>query len=345
MSNIRRSEVLCYVQNNFKKFARENLATCLNGFYTNDEILEAKNDLFVIADEVKTAELSLARNKSRRGEAAVRRQADVSDLLTLWEELDAAKLSLPLFVAADLSRIPPLVMADSDLCTMNVSIFEVKNMLSSVIATQTQMAAQIQVLEAAQSVQTSKGSVTQSRRPAHLSGQLQTSTNATVLPSPLEVTGTDESSGSGSDHTWAGLAAMPAQLQQQENNAIIDDQEFTLVSRNRYRKPVQIKHGTKKIEPSVVSGAKQLSCVPRIKRVVAYVGRLHKDTTEDELMDFLSNVKLANLRCRKLVSKDGKVYKTAAFMVSCDESTREAFHNEANWPEGCELRDWYFKSH
>ena len=101
------------------------------------------------------------------------------------------------------------------------------------------------------------------------------------------------------------------------------------------------KYGTKKATPPAAEDAKQLTCVPR--RVVAYVGRLHKDTTEDALMDFLSGVKLSNLKCRKLSPKEGKKYETAAFMVSCDACTREAFHNEANWPEGCELRDWYFK--
>jgi len=154
MTNFRHSEVLCYVQNNFAKFAHANIATCLNGFYSNDEILEAKNVLFSVADEIKPADFEIKLRKIlRRGEEAVRRQADVTDLLTLWAELDAAKLIMPVFMAADLSRLPPLVMADTDLCTMNVAMFDLKNMLTSVIATQTQMAEKIQALEANQSVQ------------------------------------------------------------------------------------------------------------------------------------------------------------------------------------------------
>jgi len=34
---------------------------------------------------------------------------------------------------------------------------------------------------------------------------------------------------------------------------------------------------------------------------------------------------------------------TAAFYVSCDEDSRDVFFDEAIWPEGAELRDWYFK--
>ena len=32
--------------------------------------------------------------------------------------------------------------------------------------------------------------------------------------------------------------------------------------------------------------------------------------------------------------------KTAAFKVSCREEFRDLFHDEENWPEGAELRDW-----
>ena len=47
--------------------------------------------------------------------------------------------------------------------------------------------------------------------------------------------------------------------------------------------------------------------------------------------------------CRKIVPKDGRVFKTSAFKVSCDSKYADLFYNEANWPVGCELRDWYVK--
>jgi len=45
---------------------------------------------------------------------------------------------------------------------------------------------------------------------------------------------------------------------------------------------------------------------------------------------------------KKLVAKDGKVFKNAAFMVSCSAQSRDLFYNESTWPEGAELRDWVF---
>jgi len=45
----------------------------------------------------------------------------------------------------------------------------------------------------------------------------------------------------------------------------------------------------------------------------------------------------------KIPAKEGRVYKTAAFRVSCREKFRDLFYDEANWPEGAELRDWIYR--
>ena len=43
------NEVLCYVQNNFGKFARALLCTAMNGFFNDDEVSAAKQCLYVHA--------------------------------------------------------------------------------------------------------------------------------------------------------------------------------------------------------------------------------------------------------------------------------------------------------
>ena len=90
-----------------------------------------------------------------------------------------------------------------------------------------------------------------------------------------------------------------------------------------------------------VTSADSVRFVPR--RLTAFVGRLHIDTSEADLRDFLSSAGLFNPMCKKLVPKDGRTFRTAAFMVSDDASCRELFNDESTWPEGCELRDWVFK--
>jgi len=39
------------------------------------------------------------------------------------------------------------------------------------------------------------------------------------------------------------------------------------------------------------------------------------------------------------------VFNTAAFCVSCPaEGNEQLFYKDEVWPEGAELRDWYFKA-
>ena len=78
--------------------------------------------------------------------------------------------------------------------------------------------------------------------------------------------------------------------------------------------------------------------VPRL--LTAFVGRLHIDTTKEEMVDFLSMASIVEPSCKKLFSK-GKSFKTS-FMVSCSVSSHDLFYDEELWPSGCELRGWVF---
>jgi len=76
--------------------------------------------------------------------------------------------------------------------------------------------------------------------------------------------------------------------------------------------------------------------------LTCFVGRLDQTTTENDLKQYLEDVGIKDARCAKLQAKDGRVFTTAAFRVSCRDEFRELFYNEDSWPEGAELRDWYF---
>ena len=111
-----RLKVLFYVQNNVACITRNSLLATLCGFFTDLEVVEAKNTLFAVATASHAAPESLPRNRTRRGDD--RQKSDAGDILKLWEVLDVAKVELPLFVAADQKRIPPITIVDSDLCSM-----------------------------------------------------------------------------------------------------------------------------------------------------------------------------------------------------------------------------------
>jgi len=65
--------------------------------------------------------------------------------------------------------------------------------------------------------------------------------------------------------------------------------------------------------------------IPRRIGLHAFVSRLAKETTEDDLSGWLNNVGIKSAKCRKIVPKDGRVFQSAAFQVSCDITHADIF--------------------
>jgi len=86
----------------------------------------------------------------------------------------------------------------------------------------------------------------------------------------------------------------------------------------------------------------EVKTVPR--RLTAFVGRLHEDTTTKDLTSFLAESGLQGIKCTKLKPPAGRSFRTAAFCVSCPaEGNEHLFYSDDVCPDGAELRDWYFK--
>ena len=84
----------------------------------------------------------------------------------------------------------------------------------------------------------------------------------------------------------------------------------------------------------------KIKAVPQF--VTCFVGRLDKETTEEDWCSYLEDVGIKNARCRKLEDKDG-TFRTAAFRVSCRILYKDLFYEESNWPDGALLSDWVFR--
>jgi len=87
----------------------------------------------------------------------------------------------------------------------------------------------------------------------------------------------------------------------------------------------------------------KVRAVPRTGVLAAFVGRLHKDTTAENLTTYLTAEGMRGIVCRKLTCKNGRVFDTAAFYVACCRDSADLFYDEQRWPEGVELRDWVYK--
>lgn len=77
--------------------------------------------------------------------------------------------------------------------------------------------------------------------------------------------------------------------------------------------------------------------VPR--QLTCFVGTLDSSVSEEELTEFLNDKGILDAKCVKLVAKDGRIFRTSAFRVSCSAVYESIFYNEASWPIGAELRD------
>ena len=78
------------------------------------------------------------------------------------------------------------------------------------------------------------------------------------------------------------------------------------------------------------------------RRLSAFVGRLHKDTAEDDLKVSMSAAGQHEPHAYKLKAKNGREFRTSALQVPCSIVSRDEIYNEATWPDGCEHGDWVF---
>ena len=68
----------------------------------------------------------------------------------------------------------------------------------------------------------------------------------------------------------------------------------------------------------------------------AFVSRLSKDTTSEQLASWFVGIGVTGVICRKITPPAGMFFSTAAFKVSFDAK----FYDDKNWPAGCDVRDW-----
>jgi len=249
----------------------------------------------------------LLRNRMRRGES--KQRSDAGDILNLWEFMDTLKMELPVFVAANQKRIPPMSLTDTDMCVLSVNMMEMKEQLKIMASEQKRLVDTVSAVH----IKMAMEQVCTADVPA-------VNTTAPLPVSPVECTSQPYID------TWTTVAKKAA-----ASNAVME----LLRPSPRVSKPVIVR-GKKELSSSGTG----LKSVPR--RITAFVGRLHIDTSEAELKSHLEEAGVVNSRCKKLAAKDGRTFNSAASMVTCDYSCHETFYNESIWPEGCELRDWVF---
>jgi hypothetical protein len=335
MADVIFSEVLCYLNKNIKRMDKTTLLETICKFYHEDELYDAKSELCKIAAALPSGESNpdgWAKFVNTKGVAVLRRSTDgaqrrrseADDLIQMLMILDVNKVVLPKFVIGDPDRVPSglwtLATTGSPASTSDSAVLVmVQEVMTKFTETMNAIVQRLDNLEMKWTCTTTPANMAPTRKA--LQEQLpvtSTSSESRALDEVYNTVsrGTEQYAASA---TWA---------EQAKDLAAADPR---LVFRNP-RPSVRMRG-------QALTGA--VKAVPR--QLTCFVSRLNlDDVTEDELSKFLHSQGILDVSCRKIAAKDGRVFRTSAFRVSCSSRFESLFYDESLWPEGAELRDWVF---
>jgi len=308
------SELLCYLQNFFNQSPRENIVTAIVGFYNASEIAAAKvilMDMVSKCDAV-TDKPTVAQHKASH----TKRKLDTDDILDLYKELDNAEHNMTMFVAAKLKRVPMVSPSEVDTLALATNVEELRNQVMMLTDTVKQISdGQQKMVEATH----------------HLAGGVNNVPDTVAAPPPAVGGNTTMVTVS----SWAQRVSSTGPVVPVGPAVALDDEGFQQVTYKR--RPVAV---TSTKVTGRRPGSEAVKAVPRPP--TCFVGRLALETTEEDLASFLAESGILEAKCTKIKPKEGRSFSTSAFRVSCSAKYRDLFYDENNWPDGVDLRDWYF---
>ena len=183
--------------------------------------------------------------------------------MELWEALDTGKVDLPLFVAADQKRIPPVTASDSDASVMSVDLMEVKVQLKHLAKSQQQLADSV------------AGTGMQRKLLESTKSAISEAIISTQEFPPLVDAANRPPTAQGNSASWSKMADEVA-----ASGGIRGEVCKTNTPASRDRKKL-ILRGKR---PAPDEGV-NVKAIPR--RIYAFVGRLDIETTEESLKTFL----------------------------------------------------------
>jgi len=321
MADVIVSEVLCFVVKNYKRLDKSSLSEIIAKFYHEDELYGAKVELNKYVSSLSDGSPPVAVdgwskvvNKQgqpvtrKSGDATQRRCADADDIMYMVATLDVNKIPLPRFVAEDLDRIP--AVAGLQCRSLDYGAQTVVTQLSNTVE---ELTKRLENMES---------------RVLHRISELDPFPTLTSTSGVPAVTPAVPSTSEASVRPATTLAGNKSQ--------------DATSSRSWAEQAINL--ATTEMKPLVRLRGKchtdTVKAVPR--RLTCFVGRLANDVTEDGLTSLLKEQGILDVQCKKITPRNGRVFNTSAFRVSCSANYESIFYNESSWPNGAELRDWIF---
>lgn len=319
------NELLNFAVYASKQLNASSLTSIIRGFYHDDELSNAKAELCKFQQSLPSSVVvdgwdKLVNKhggpiKRQGGDACLRRLADAEDIVQILSLLTLNKIVLPCFVAVNLERVPPMTWRCGPIAS-GLSVGDIaspEGTLSADISNLcTSMNAVLQRLDAVEKKLVGAVPPVQLAASVPLAVPTGDSHSTITAAAPVEKLPISTAS-----VPWTSLFA---------SGMAVSGTKVAV-------KPVS----------HTIRGSRSSGTVKAIQRpLTCFVGRLDINTTETDLSDYLNSVGIRNAVCKKLSAKDGRVFKTAAFRVTCCTDYHDAFYNESNWPIGAEVRDWVF---
>ncbi len=345
------NEVLCVLNNNFAKVPKSNIVTVFTEFYSEDEMVDAKKVLLEQADALITPKADeLKKIKPRVGDGKLRR--DVDDVLAIFTIMDNRKVVMPRFLAADTSRIPSF--REIDLYKISAHVVGLETKMSEVNAKMDAQAASIAALmqqstSAASSSPTADIATKVSEISAKIDSQaaaitslsLQASEKTSAPPSGAPIS-TESSSAC---RTTVDLPLAPGNAWftvMPGGRAVLSS---AVPAESRPPPPAQPERrrvfGT--MATAASSSKITASRSSADKTWTVYIGRLNKDTGEDDLKEHLEDMDIKVAEIRKLKATQPWQAKSSAFCVTIAHKCKDAIMSADLWPDNVEVRDWFYK--
>jgi len=349
------NELLNFAVFNYKRLPKVTLTNILANFYHEDEMFCAKMLLCDVVNDVTSDEpiegwAKLVNGKgapiNRKGvDGAHKRSLEADDVITMLAVLDVNDVNLPTYVSANLDRVPGVAMSTSIPAALtspsSASIDSADSILASIGMISKTLEAVVNRLDNVECKLTSSGV------------NCASVTHSDIVTSDVMTT-------AGLDMSNASSTAPVARPAASVNSGMVITALHThkpATSSNPFAvsggmswadKATALANDSHGMQPNPrfrvlgkgSSGVTGVKAVPR--RPTCFVGRLDPSVTDECLEQMLKDNGILDVRCKKITPKNGKVYSTAAFRVSCGAAYESLFYDETLWPSGVELRDWVF---
>jgi hypothetical protein len=368
------SELLCVLKCNFGKYPKSDLITTFADFYTDAEVESAKGLLVGFAEKCNPKPDELKVMKARVGDGKIRRSLD--DIFSVYTVLDGRKEKFPAIYAVDTSRIPS--MKDFELSKLSEKIDDIgqslakqicdlsnefKNKLvdfkdlatglldearSSVASVSSEVRNDMKActktliddVKASVSLATSDAMSSIPKSSAALTAE---AVSAMMLPGTVNATSSASGDPNGQDCTNPWMMMVKGKLFPVASvPSNFSDKTFSSAGGGVPGSPGKAHQPRRKIVGSAKQPDAKLMSSSKGQWNI-FVGRLGKDTGENDIKEFLEDCNIGVFSVRKLKPTQDWQEKSSAFCVTIALNCKDIIMDPAIWPDNVEVRDWVFK--